>query len=128
MSKKIQLEGIPKKIVKVILNVFATFLDKDINTCIRKGELTVKLKTAGITPAFEKFDKLDKSNYRVSILPTLSKVYKKYLYIQIENYMENILSFFRCGFRKEFNAQRCLIGMIEKAKNIMDNVGNFSAL
>ena len=45
---------------------------------------------------------------------------KKCLYKQIENYMENILSNFQCGFRKGFNAQQCLIGIIEKAKRIMD--------
>ena len=66
-------------------------------------------------------DKHDKSNYRpVCILPILSKVYEKCLYKQIENYMENILSNFQCGFRKGFNTQQCLIGMIEKAKGIMD--------
>ena len=42
--------------------------------------------------------------------------------------MENILSNFQCGFRKGFNTQQCLIGMIEKAKSIMDKSGRFSAL
>ena len=42
--------------------------------------------------------------------------------------MESILSNFQCGFRKGFNAQQCLIGMIEKAKRIMDKGGHFSAL
>ena len=84
---------------------------------------------ADITPAFKKGGKHDKSNYRpVSILPILSKVYEKCLYKQIENYMENILSNFQCGFRKGFNTQQCLIGMIEKAKSIMDKGRHFSAL
>ena len=42
--------------------------------------------------------------------------------------MENILANFQCGFRKGFNAQQCFIGMIEKAKRIMDKGGYFSAL
>ena len=42
--------------------------------------------------------------------------------------MENILFDFQCGFRKGFNAQQCLIGMIEKAKRTMDKDGHFSAL
>ena len=42
--------------------------------------------------------------------------------------MENILSNFQYGFRKDFNAQQCLIGMIEKAKGIMDKGKHFSAL
>ena len=129
VSKTTQLEGIPTKIVKENLNIFATFLTKDINKCIRKGEFPDKLKIADITQAFKRGDKHDKSNYRpVSILPILSKVYEKCLYKQIENCMENILSNFQCGFRKGFNTQQCLIGMIEKAKSIMDKGGHFSAL
>ena len=105
MSKITQLEGIPTKTVKENLNIFATFLVKDINACIRMGEFPDKLKAADITAAFKKDDVHDKSNYRpVSILPILSKVYERCLYKQIENYMENILSNCQCGFRKGFNA------------------------
>ena len=42
--------------------------------------------------------------------------------------MENMLSNFQCGFRKCFNAQRCLIGMIERVKAVMNKGGQFSAL
>ena len=66
--------------MKENLNIFATFLITDINTCIRKGEFPDKLKTANTT-AFKKCDKFDKSNYRpVSILSILSKDYEKCLY------------------------------------------------
>ena len=125
MSKTTQLEGILTKIVKENLNIFAKFLVKDI----RKGEFPDQLKTADIIPAFKKGGKHDKSNYRpLSILPILSKVYEKCLYKQMENYMENILSNSQCDFRKGFKAQQCLIGMIEKAKRIMDKGGHFSVL
>ena len=84
--------------MKENLNIFATFLTKDINKCIRKGESPDKLKTADITPGFKRGDKHDKSNYRpVSILPILSKVYENCLYKQIENYMENIRRRFFVG-------------------------------
>ena len=74
MSKSIQLEGIPTELVKVNLNIFATFLV----SCIKKEEFLDKLKTADITPALKKGDKNEKSNYRpVSILPIWSKVYEK---------------------------------------------------
>ena len=80
MSKSIQLEGIPTELVKVNLNIFATFLV----SCIKKEEFLDKLKTADITPALKKGDKNEKSNYRpVSILPIWSKVYEKWLYKQI---------------------------------------------
>ena len=49
--------GIPTRIVKEDLNIFATFLVEDIDTCIRKTEFAGKLKTADITPVFKKGDK-----------------------------------------------------------------------
>ena len=54
MSRATQLEGIPTKIVKENLNIFATFLVKDRNTCIRKGEFSDKLKMADITPTLKR--------------------------------------------------------------------------
>ena len=55
MSKTTQFEGIPTNIVNENLNTFAIFLVKDINTCIRKGEIPDKLKMADITPTFNPF-------------------------------------------------------------------------
>ena len=54
MTRATQLEGIPTKIVKENLNIFATFLVKDRNTCIRKGEFPDKLKMADITPTLKR--------------------------------------------------------------------------
>ena len=34
--------------------------------------------------------------------------------------MENILCNFQCGFRKCFTGQQCLIGMIGKAREVID--------
>ena len=77
--------------MKENVNVFATLLVKDIYKFIKKGEIFDKLKASDITSAVKKGDKHDKSNHRpVSILRILSKVYKKYLYKQIENNMENV--------------------------------------
>ena len=53
MSRATQLEGIPTKIVKENLNIFATFLVKDRNT-FRKGEFRDKLKMADITPTLKR--------------------------------------------------------------------------
>ena len=79
ISKATQLNEIPTKNVKRNVNFFATFSVKDINTCIKKREISDKLKASEITAAFKKADKHDKSNYRpVSILPILSRVYKIY--------------------------------------------------
>ena len=54
---------IPTKTVRDNLNVFATFLVKDINSWIKKEKFPDNLKTDDITPDFKKGDKHDKSNY-----------------------------------------------------------------
>ena len=58
----------------------------------------------------------------------ISKVYERCIYDQIQNYFDQILSKFQCGFRKSFNAQHCLIALIEKWKKSVDRGGAFGAL
>ena len=87
------------------------------------------LKTANVTPVFKKGSRTDKKNYRpVSILPNLSKIYERLIYKQLSIFSNNIMSKFQCGFRKGFNAQDCLIVMIEKWKRMLDKGGTCGAL
>ena len=70
--------------------------------------------------------KTSKDNYRpISILPNISKIYEKCLYNEIETYFDEILSKYQCGFRKGFNAQHCLVSMMGKWKESVDNGGEF---
>ena len=63
----------------------------------------------------------------VSILPSLSKIYERLIYNQINQTTENTLSIFKCGFRKKYNTQHALIAMIENARKILDKGGTFGA-
>ena len=73
------------------------------------------MKYADVIPTHKKDDKTDKENYRpIRILPNLSKVYERLMYNQIYPYFDTLFSNFQCGFRKGFNAQHCLLAMIEK--------------
>ena len=47
---------------------------------------------------------------------------------RIQTYFDYILSKYQCGFRKGFNAQHCLVSIIEKWKESVDNGGAFGAL
>ena len=83
-----------------------------------------ELKRADVIPIFKKGEKTAKSNYRpVSILPNLSKVYERCMYEQMYTYFDQILSKYQCGFRKGFNAQHCLLAMIEKWRKTIDKGG-----
>ena len=74
---------------------------------------------ADITPIHKKDETTLKDNYRpVSILPFISKIFKKDMYEQISLNFENRLSPVLCGFRKGFSPQHCLTVMLEREKGI----------
>ena len=66
---------------------------------------------------------MDKTNYRPvsSTLSSISKIYERILYSQIETFIENKVSHNQCGFRKGYSVQYCLIKMLEKWKPALDN-------
>ena len=85
------------------------------------SENPASLKYADILPIFKKDDKTDKTNYRlVSILPNLSKIYERFMQNQMYPYLNQIFSKYQCGFRKGYNAQHCLMAMIEKWRKRLD--------
>ena len=87
------------------------------------------LTTADILPTHKKKDKSDIANYRpISILPTLFKIYERCMYDQIYKYFDHILSKYQCGFSQGYNAQHCLLVMVEKWKEVSDKGGLCGAL
>ena len=50
------------------------------------------------------------------------------MFKQISEYFLPFLSTFQCGFRKGFNAQHCLLSMLEKWEMAVDNKKTFGAL
>ena len=58
-----------------------------INSSISDGIFPDALKLADISPIFKKGNETDKVNYRpISLLPAISKVYEKIIYIQLEEF------------------------------------------
>ena len=114
-TKTTQQNDIPTKILKENSEVFARYFHKNINVCIENSIFPSDLKVADVIPVFKKKSKTSKDNYRpISILPNTSKINERCLYNQMQTYFDNILSEYQCGFRKGFNAQHCLVSMIEK--------------
>ena len=82
------------------------------------------IKYTDVIPIHKKDDKTHKENYRpISILHNLSKIYERLMYNQIYPYFDTLLSKFQCGFQKGFNAQYCLLAMIEKWHKTLDKGG-----
>ena len=77
----------------------------------------------------EKLTRTDKKNYRpVSILPNISKIYGRCLYKQLYDYFDIIFSQNQCGFTKGFSVGNCLLLMIEKWRESLDQGGAYGAL
>ena len=128
-AKVSQQSDVPTKILKQNADYFAGYFCGNINQCISKSMFPPDLKLANVTPVYKNKSKNSKDNYRpVSILSNISKIYERCLYDQIQVFFESILSKYQCGFRRGYNAQHCVMTLIEKWKKSADNGGAFSAL
>ena len=120
-SKACPKNTIPQNIIKQNIDIFAQKLHMDFNFCMKSATFPNNMKLGDDTPAHKQGDRTDKANYRpVSILPSISKIYERLMYYQINNYMENKSSKYLCGFRKGLSAQHCLIVMLEKLRTSHD--------
>ena len=114
---------IPQKILKECDFSFH-FLTNCINEAIKNKKFPDSLKLSNIVPVHKKKDATDKTNYRpVSILPLLSKVFEKVMYIQLYDYMENFLNQLLCGFRKAHSTQHALFRLIQSWQKELDESG-----
>ena len=121
-SKAIQCGDIPAKILKESIDIYLNeLIPTIINSSFQNGYFPEELKMAEVFPIFKKKDSLDKANYRpVRILSHLSKVFKRLMYRQIDDYVNDKLSPLLTGFRKNGNTRHFLLTMLEKWRNQLD--------
>ena len=114
-SRATQSNDIPTKVIIENYDIFATFITESFNIMIENSVFLVSIKQAAMKPIYKKDSRNEKENYRpVSIVPNLSKIYERCLYIQINKYFDPILSKCQFGFRKGYSAQQCLLTIIQK--------------
>ena len=122
-------DTIPPKIIKENSDIFVDMIFHDFNQSVDLGTFPTNLKLADIIPTHKKEERIYKVNYRpVSILSPLSKIYENLIYKPINRYIDSKLSNLQCGFRKGFNAQHCLIVMLEKWRTCVDKRGKAGVL
>ena len=82
------------------------------------------LKNANTTPIFQKKNRANVENCcSVTIFPNLSKVCERFMYIQIYQYLNKVLSKCQCGFYQVYSAQHCLLIMVEKRRQYLHKGG-----
>ena len=93
-AKKSSTSGtIPVAVLKQTTDVHLQHLTNTINHTLQTNCFPDKLKQSEVIPVYKKLDPLEKENYRpVSLLPHVSKVFERIIYIQINTYMEGKIS------------------------------------
>ena len=115
---------IPTKVLRSLAKEICIPLTDCINRIILKEKFPSELKMADVIPIFKKGDPFEKANYwSISLLPSLSKVYKKLIYQQLSTFFENKLSPLLCGFRSRYSTQHELLNLINKWHSCLDNSG-----
>ena len=56
----------------------------------------------------------------ISILPTVSKMFERILFNQLQRFSNKFLSPLFCGFRKEYSTQYALINLLQKWQKCLD--------
>ena len=117
-------KNIPLKVLKTSAMITAETLQQLFNQAVNTGEFPINLKNADVTPVFKNNNPLSKENSRsVSVLPIISKVFKKLMQNKINLHIKSFLSPYLCGHRKGFNSQHALISLIERWRKSLDNKG-----
>ena len=106
---------IQTKVLSLLAKEICISLTDCVNSAILNGKVPSELKMADLIPIFKKNDPFEKANYRpISLLPSMSKVYEKLIYQQLNALSENKLSPLLCGFRSRYSTQHALINLINK--------------
>ena len=120
-SDKVSAGEIPIKILKQSTLCFPK-LTNYVNESLTNNKFPDTLKLSDITPVFKKLGPSDKANYRpVTILPLVSKVFKKILYDPLYGYIEHFLNQLLCGFRKARSTQHALFRLLQKWQKELDS-------
>ena len=87
---------------------FGEYFYKNVTNCISKSIILSGLTLADVPSVYKKKSKNSKENYEsVSILSSVSKIYERCIYDEIQLFFASILSKYPSGFRGGYNMQHC---------------------
>ncbi|KAI5730836.1 hypothetical protein M8J77_000566 [Diaphorina citri] len=120
-SLSVGVDKIPAFIIKGCGNVLSPILATLFNKSLEVGVFPSSWKTAVVVPIFKKGSKFDVSNYRpVALLPVLSKVFEKLVFINLYNYIEKYLSPLQHGFRRKMSTSTNILDFLSYVSKFVD--------
>ena len=107
---------IPTNFLKVCKFTFSVLFDC-INKSFETGKFPFCFKEANVTLTFRNGYILDKETYIPgSMLPLLSKVYRKLIYKHLSSYIDRFVSSIICDYRRAHNTQHYFLSYSFLAK------------
>ena len=96
VSKACGFDNISNKILKLCAVTIFKPLTRLINTSLSLGQYPTCWKMANVLPLFKKNNRQLMSNYRpISLLPSLSKICEKAVFVRLYNFLNNTGFFYR---------------------------------
>ena len=124
------MDQIDTYIIKLVKESILSSITHIINLSIQQSAFPSGFKTAKVVPLHKKDDKLDPKNYRpVAILPVLSKILERVIYLQVTEYLNtnNLLHPNHHGYRKNHNTTTALLQMYDNWVET-DDRGEYSSV
>ena len=129
-AKSVGLDQIDTNIIKLVKEEILPSLTHIVNLSILQSIFLDKFKIAKVVPLHKKDDKLNPKNYRpVAILPVISKILERVIYLQITEYFHenDLLHPNHHGYRKNHNTTTALLQMYDNWVET-DDRGEYSAV
>ena len=113
------LISLPINLIEPLIEAITITLNQSLNT----GIFPEKLKIAKVIPIHKKEDPSLLENYRpISILPSISKIFEKNIFNQINDYfnLNNLFHSGQYGFRKHHSTELTAMEFIDRTTQDMD--------
>ena len=130
VTKSVGSDGISARFLKDAADVIAAPLKHIVNLSLKTGQVPSDFKKARVVPLYKKGDCNYEGNYRpVSILPVVSKVFKRIVHEQLYEYLnsKNLIYEFQSGFRSTFSTNTALTYLGDKIRFNLDK-GDFTGV
>ena len=110
-------DNISTQLLKCIAPEIKNVLSQIINQSLSTGIFPNNLKIAKIVPIYKKEDPHLPDNYRpISLLPAISKVFEKVVFVQTYNYFvdQNLIYQSQYGFRSQHSTELAALELTDK--------------
>lgn len=123
-TNSVGYDDISTKILKSVARIICSPISHIINLSISSGVFPELLKISIIKPVHKKLKKECMNNYRpISLIPVISKIFEKYLYRSLYNYLEykQILCKEQKGFRENKTINMATYDFLQIVTRNVDN-------